>query len=902
MRHIFNLLPWTRRRLEGDLDREVRYHVERRVADLIASGVGEEDARRRVRLELGGMPQIREQVRDVWIARWLDHVGRDVRYAVRTLIRNPGFAATAMLSFALGIGANAAIFSLVDHALLRRLPVSEPARLVHVAWRGNSLSSSWGTGNLMSYPLCRELDQQTQFFDGAFCRHPTSVFIATGQQHLPARAEIVSGSYFPVLGVRPHLGRLIDRSDDLQPGAHPVVVLSHDYWTTQLASAPDVVGRKVLVNSHPMTVIGVAPAGFRGVDPLDAPAVWIPAMMKRPATPEWDRLLDRRAAWLHVFARVKRGAAAETTGAALQPWFASAIDAESRSEDFPKATREQRQEFFASTIHLLPAANGLSSARLALERPLLVLLGGTALLVVLAMLNVASLLLARGAARTREVTTRMALGASRGRIASQLLVESLFIALLGGFVGLDAALAVSKGLLAFLPEGVDLQLGMDQRIFLFALAISVVTGATSGLVPAWRAGRTSLVFKERSGFGGRGTVRLRKAIVVTQMAFALVLLTGAGLFVRTLAELYARDLGFVPRDVVMFRVEPDAIGYSASDAPRLVRDLMATLQGVPAIESVSVANSHVLSGGSPRRVFTIESDTRVVTERAVPIMRVGPRFFATVGTPVVSGREFTEADTRDIEKTGYRAVVVNESFARRYLGGRNPVGYRVGVGNQPDTQTTIEIVGMIKDFSFRHVRVDAEPEHVFFPFAETGPLAGNGSLYLKLRGEPESALASIRTAVARVDARLPLISLTTIEDRIGLALKSERMLATLSSAFAVIALLLAVIGVYGVLSFVVTQRKQEIGVRLALGATRFDAVWLVLRDALVMVSAGTIIALPATWMLRRLVESQLFGVRAFDGPTLAVAFVLLGVVALGAAAWPAWRAASVDPTDALRPE
>jgi predicted permease len=890
--------------MERELDRELRYHVDRRVDDLTRSGVSESEARRRVALEFGGVVQVREEVLETWIWRWLDNASRDLRYTVRTLVRSPGFAATAMISLALGIGANTAIFSLVDQVLLRNLPVQEPERLVHLGWQGGSLSSSWGTGDLMSYPLCRDLDEQRQFFDGAFCRHPTTVNVSTGQQHNPVPADIVSGSYFSVLGVRPEAGRLIDRSDDLQPGAHPVVVLSHTYWRNVLGAAPDAVGRQILVNNAPMTVIGIAPAGFTGVDPLAAPALWIPAMMKRQATPEWDRLLDRRAAWMHVFARLEPGMTAERAEVGLQPWFKSMLDADTRREGFPTVTAELRRTFLASSLQVTPAARGLSDVRGALQRPLLVLMWGTSLLVLLSSLNVASLLLARGAARIREVTTRMALGASRGRITSQLLVEGLLIALAGGWLGLLIAPAVSQVLLLYLPADAELSTRIDHRVFLFALLASTVTGALCGLAPAWQAGRGALIssLRERSSGAGGGAMPLRKAIVVAQLAFTLVLLIGAGLFVQTLTRLQTRDLGFARTHLIMFRVEPDAIGYSASDAPRFMRDLLRKLQEVPGVEQAAIANTSMMTGGSPRRILTIEAERRTVTDRAVPMMRVGPGFFSTLGTPVIAGREFTADDTRDIEKAGYRAIIVNETFARRYFGNLSPIGRRVGQGNQPNTVTSIEIVGVVKDISFRFVRNDQEPEHVFFPFAETGPLAGNGTFYLKARGAPESTLASIRAAVDEVDPRLPVVSLTTVQDRIDHALRSERMLATLSSGFGIVALLLSVVGLYGVMSFVCTRRTQEIGVRLALGATRANAVWMIVRDALIMIAAGIGIALPAVWALKRLVQAELFGVGAFDALTVALASCLLGLVAIGAAMIPAWRAASVSPTAALRLE
>jgi predicted permease len=606
---------------------------------------------------------------------------------------------------------------------------------------------------------------------------------------------------------------------------------------------------------------------------------------------------------MHVLGRLKPGVTAEQARAGLQPWFKSMLEEEMRAEGFPKVSAELRQNFLTSSIDVLPAARGLSDLRDPLQRPLGVLFAGTLLLVLLASLNVAGLLLARGAARGRELTTRMALGASRGRITSQLLVESLLITLAGGWLGLLMAPAVSRVLLSFLSQDVDLTTGIDWRIFLFAFLVSVVSGMICGFAPALQARSRSLIeaIKKQSAVGTRGGVRVRKTIVAAQMAFALVLLIGAGLFVQTLARLYAKDRGFTSSSLLMFRVEPDSIGYSPSEAPQVMANLLHRLHGVPGVERAAIANASLLTGGSARRFLTIQADRRIVTERALPIMRVSPGFFATLGTPVIAGREFNEADTRDLEKTGYRSIVVNESFARRYFGGRSPVGHFVGIGNQPDTATTIEIVGMVKDFTFRFVRDDREPEHLFFPFAEAGPLAGNGTFYVKVRGAPDSVSGSIRAAVGEVDARLP-VALRTGDEQIDRSLRSERMLATLSSAFGAIALLLSVVGLYGVMSFVVTRRAQEIGLRLALGATRRAAVWLVIRDALIMIGAGTAVGLPAAWALRRLVQAQLYGVAAFDAPTIVFASGLLALVAVGAAMLPAWRAASISPSDALRVE
>jgi predicted permease len=352
------------------------------------------------------MPNVLGTLRGQWIWRWLEDCRRDVRHGVRRLVRMPTFTLTAVLSLALGIGANAAIFSLVDQVLLRALPVRDPHRLVLIDWRGNALADGWGSGNLMSYPMCRDLHAQTQFFEGVFCRHPTTVNLSAGGEHQPVLAEIVSGTYFPVLGVRPYLGRLIAESDDLQRDAHPVVVIAHDYWANALGSATDIVGRKVLVNNHPMTVIGVAEPGFSGMDVGEGAALWIPATMKRQVTPGWDRLFDRRARWMHVFGRLKSGVTAESAKVGLQPWFKSVLESDRQLESFPRTTPEQLRSFLASSLDVTPASRGRLNMRRAMEAPLWILLAGTSLLVLLACSNVASLLLARGAARGRAHAAR----------------------------------------------------------------------------------------------------------------------------------------------------------------------------------------------------------------------------------------------------------------------------------------------------------------------------------------------------------------------------------------------------------------------------------------------------------------------------------------------------------------
>ncbi len=744
-------------RRDDDLEEELRLHLELVAEEARRRGHDPREAVRIAQLETGGRAQTMEALRDQRGLRWLDDVARDVSCGLRTLKRRPGLTAAAVVSLALGIGANTGIFSLADQALLRSLPVREPQRLVLLQWRGDSLSTTYGEGiNLLSYPLCRELAEQDRIFDGVFCRTSAGVNVSAGQQYEPARAELVSGSYFSVLGVQPELGRLIDTSDDVRPGEHPVVVLSFDYWQNSFAGAADAVGRSVWLNNHPMTVIGVAASGFRGTDPGEPAALWIPAVMAREATPEFNRVLDRRTLWLHVFGRLNRGVTVQAANTGLQPWFSSRLEAETRREEFSRITSEERREFLASTIEVESAPRGWSNVRRSLAQPLWLLLAGTTLLLLLACLNVASLLLARGAERTQELTTRMALGASQGRVARQLIVESLLIALAGGLLGLALAPAVSRVLLAFLPEGASLTATVDYRMLLFTFAVSIVAGALCGVAPALQAHRRPLAASINGRLtAGRATVRFRKALVGAQLALTLVLLAGAGLFVQTLTRLYAQDRGFDSDSLVMFRVDPAGTGRTASEAPGVMRALLLTLQGAPGVERVAIANNALLSGGSPSRNFTVDAERRLVA-RFVPIMRISEGFFATIGVRVLAGHEFDEHDTLGIDETGIRSVIVNASFANRYFGDANPVGRRVGLGDRPGTAMDIEIVGVVDDFSRRFLRDDQRPDHVFIPFAQAGEAAGDGSFYVKVRGDPAAALTSLRSAVAQVDEKLPL--------------------------------------------------------------------------------------------------------------------------------------------------
>ena len=900
---ITQLANWFRRKkLESGLDRELSYHLDRRIIDLERSGLPIGEARRQALLELGGIAQIQEEVRDIWLIRWLRDFTYDLRFSARSFLRTPSFIITAVLSLVLGIGATTAIYSLVDQVLLHALPVRQPERLVLIDWRGDQVANGFGSWNLMSYPICRDLDKQKQFFEGVFCRALTTVNLSTGGDYRPATAEIVSGNYFPVLGVGPALGRVLANDDDGTPNANPVAVLSYDFWDTQLGGAPDVVGREVLVNRHPLTIIGVAASTFNGIDVGQVPSIWIPASMSAQAIPGFNDLLDRRTRWMQVLGRLNQGVTLQEAQAGLQPWFKAMLQEDTLRAGFPVITTERRQEFLNSSLVLAAAPQGHSSLRRRLSEPLWVLFAVTAVLLGLACLNVSGLFLARGSARDREIGTRLVLGASRGRLGRQLLADSLLIALVGGLLGVAAAPIAVRTLIAFLPQGTAptaLRASVDSRLLLFALVASVAAGLLSGLAPAWQAGRRSLVssLRERGGtaFGG---VRLRKVIVTVQIALTLTLVVGAGLFLRTLDALMAKGPGFITSSLVSFGIDSLRSGYSTAEGNRLIRRIDEAVRQSPITQASAIARFPLLTGGSWNDEMTILADKRISTDRDVNLNSVTPGFFQTMGIRIIAGRNFDERDARAPGEPGWGSAIVNEAFVKRYLGGRSPLGVRICAGSGPNAKPDIEIVGVMSNFSYRGLREDSE--QAYFPFYEGEH--SFGTFYVRVRGTPESSFASLRAIVHSADPSLPMTDFRTLDEQLDRSVNTEHILATLSGSFNTLALLLSLVGLYGVMSFVVTQRTREIGIRLALGAMPWSAIWLVLRDALAMILSGIGIGLPFVWALGRLVESQLYDVKPSDPAVIAITILVLGSAALGAALIPAYRASGVNPTDALRVE
>jgi predicted permease len=895
------LVNWFRRKqMERDLDRELQYHLDRRITGLKNSGLPAQEARNRAMLELGGVAQMQEEVRDIWLRWWLTDFIYDFRFSLRSFLGTPSFTITAALSLMLGIGATTAIYSLLDQVLLHSLPVRQPERLVLIDWQGDQVGNGFGSRNLMSYPICRDLDQQKQFFEGVFCRALTTVNLSIGSDTSPATAEIISGNYFPALGVGPTVGQVITSDDDHAPNS--VAVLSYDFWRTHLVGASNVVGRKVLVNGHPLTIIGVAAPTFRGIDVGEVPVLWIPASMSTAVIPGLNYLLDRRTFWMQVLGRLNQGMTLRRAQAGLQPWFKAMLQEDMGRQGFPVITAERRQRFLNSSLTLTAAPQGHSELRMQLSEPLWMLFATTAVLLGLVCLNVSGLFLARASTRAREIATRLALGASSGRLARQLLAESLLIAFAGGLLGIAAVPIGVRVLIAFIPQGTGanaLHAGIDSRLLLFALLVTVIAGIVSGLAPAFQSSQYSLAssLRERGGTAF-GRVRLRKVMVTAQIALAFTLVVGAGLFVRTFDALMAKGPGFVPSSLVSFGIDAMRAGYSNAEGEGVMGRIDEAIHHSPMSQKSAIARFPLLTGGSWNDPMTIFADQTISTDRDVNLNAVTPGFFETMGIKLLAGRNFDDHDISPPGRPGYRSAIVSAGFVKRYLAGRNPLGVRICRGTGPNAKPTMEIVGVMSDFSYRGLRDNTE--QAYFPFYEgEHPF---GTFYVRVRGNPEPSLESLRVIVRRAAPNLPMTDFRTLNEQVHRSLNAERMSATLSGTFSTIALLLSLVGIYGVMSFVATQRTHEIGIRLALGARRWSTIWLVLRDGLVMIFSGVCVGIPIVLALGRLVESQLYEVRSWDPTVIAIAILAICLAGLGATLLPAHRASGVNATDALRAE
>jgi predicted permease len=858
-----------------------------------------------------------DATRYLTFAGWLDTVFRDLKYTYRTLARAPGFTAVAVLTLALGIGANTAIFSLLDQVLLRLLPVKDPQQLVLLTMKGRHYGSNWG-GNAISHPMFRDFRDHNEVFSDMFCRFPTSASLSFGQQSERVFVELVSGSYFSTLGVVPAMGRILTPEDDVVPSGHPFVVLNYNFWKTRFAGDPQVVGRTLNLNNYKMTVVGVAQAGFDGVELGFSPKIFIPIMMQPQivvGNPE-DMLKTRRTRWVNTFGRLKPGISQQQAKAALQPFMHSMLEMEVQQKEFNRASKYDRDEFLECSIDVLPGSQGRSYTRRQLTTPLWVLMATTGVVLLIACANLANLMLVRGSGRVKEIAVRLAMGATRPRIIGQLLIESLSLSVLGGITGLAVAFWADRALMKiYLPSdsgGMNISSAPDLRILLFNLAVTLLTGIIFGLVPALQTTKPNIAgtLKDQAGavVGGGGNHRLRKGLVVVQVTLSLLLLVGAGLFVRSLANLRNLGPGFSPERLVAFQIDPSLNGFTPERLRIFYPQLSDALSSIPGVRSVGLASMRILEDNEWDSGMSVEGFTPAKPdEHAEPYMNaIGPNYFATLGVPIIEGRDFTIND-RHIVKHGPEewnwaptTVMINEKFAQKYFTGRNPIGLHLGFGTDPGTPTDMEVIGVVKDFKYTNLR-DEIPVQAYIPYLGDRFLGGM-TIYVRTTGDANQLMSTVRSTVRDKDPDVPIYAMRTTEVTINESLSTERMIASLSAVFGFLATLLAVIGLYGVMAYTVAQRTREVGIRIALGAARGKVIWLVMREVLLLVAIGVIAGVTASLALTRVVQSQLFGLTPHDPLTLGLATAALALVACAAGYIPALRASRLDPMVALRYE
>ena len=837
-------------------------------------------------------------------------MGQDIRYALRQLRRSPAFTLTVVVTLALGIGANAAVFTLFDQALLRMLPVEKPKELVRFAWTGSfsgSMSSFGGdSGNYFSYPMYKDLRDKNQVFTGMIASDRTGVGLSWRNEAQQQDAEVVTGNYFDVLGVHPAIGRLLTQQDDTAKNSNPVAVISYNEWKTRFGGIRDIAGQNVLVNGHSFTVLGVAPQGFDSAIGGYRPAIFIPISMVEIAMP-WramhDDLNNHQSVWLTVVARLKPGTTVEQAQASLVPLWRSLRTYELTL--YKHASERFKANFVEkATFKVIDDSKGFSPGRADLKKPLTILLSMAGLLVLLCAINVATLLLLRAAGRAREMSMRYALGAKRGRILSQLLVEGMLLGAGGAAAGIGLAPMVATVLVRIMtssdPGQEPYSSSLDMRILLFTLAVSLLASFIFSVAPVFHFLRPDLAnsLRQSAGTASRGSQRFRKLAVGAQIALSVLLLGGAGLFVRTLDNLRRQQVGWDTTHIAVFELQPSASGYGEDRTPQIIRNSLDALSRIPGVTNVASTTDPELSGDSETSNFSIQGYKPGDEENMnFEMPRISAGYFATLRQPILMGREFTEGDAKGQPKV----AVVNLAFAKRFFGSaQNAVGRLITEGGGDNIKYDTTIIGVVGDTRHTDMRTPLAAA-VYQPyFQDEHP---NGVIvYVRASLEPEAIEPAIRHAMHQVDSTLVVAGLRTMAEQIDHVSSDERALAVLAIGFSLLALAMAAVGLYGVLAYSTTQRTREIGVRLALGAPRTRVVALVVREMAMIAAGAIVIAIPSVVGLAQLFKSQLYGVTAADPLTLAGAVALTLLMILLAAALPARRAAQVEPMQALRTE
>jgi len=929
-----------------DMDEELLAFQQASAQEKIRSGLSPHEAQRAARIEMGSIETVKHKVRSATWESTAEGIAHDIRISFRSLAKSPGFTAVAILSLALGIGGNTAIFTLIHQVLLRNLPVRDPQQLVTF---GNSDDGGvlggidLGSYGMFPWYFARQLQADPGPFQGiaaygSFSQKVSLRLPAAGKDisdnaAILAPANLVSGNYFSVLGAQPLIGRAIAPSDDATPGSGAVVVLSYHFWQQSLSSDPAILGKTITINNTPFTVIGVMPETFHGImlSLIEPTELWTPITMQT-VVQQGSSLLTPQSGlyFLHLFARLTPQAATNKAQLAQsQTWLDQQIRAGIRASEGTSISPARQQEIDRITVPLLSAANGVSSFRSQYGDSLRILMAVVALVLLIACANLANFLLARAATRQREIATRLALGSSRARIVRQCLIETLLLSLCGGLLGLSIAFAATRALIAFFSQGnpyIALDATPNLPVLLFTLAVSLITGLLFGLAPALTAARTGAATtlssnaRTAQGSGGKSSRVWPKTLVTAQIMLSLLLLVGAGLFLRTLRNLQNQDYGFERTNLLLASFNAQLAGYKPSQTPALHQTLLEHISALPGVRSAALSATPPISGGAWSSTIRIPGYTPAPKESMVSILnRVSGQYFETANIPIVAGRPITPADSA----TSLKVVVINQALANRFFPKGDAIGRSLSI--DINSKGPRRIVGIARDTKARDPRATEPTRMTYIPLAQIEPFVPAdsdssakgrnadaafeenndrfaGTILVRTTGDPAKTIANLRAAVTATDPNLALLNVTTIHDQVSTMMSHDELISSLTAIFSLLALVLACIGLYGVMTYNVVRRTNEIGIRIALGAQSNGVLWMVLKESLILLAIGVALGIPATLLATRTIKSQLFGLSPTDPFTFIAAALVISLVTLIAAWFPAHRATKVDPMVALRYE
>ena len=895
-----------RERLEAEMSAELADHLERLTADMVRMGYEPEDAARRARIALGAATMHKEDMRASVGLRWWDELRADLRYGARVLRKSPGFTAIAATSLALAIGANTMIFSLAKSVLYDRLHVQHAEQLRMLSWiadKRNAVSSLWGDfypdpngggmlGSVFSYPVYQQLRAHNTVLEDLFAYKEDSMNATMNGNARRVNVDLVSGNFFAELGTRPQLGRTVQASDDATPGAGAVAVISEGVWEREFGRSPSVLGQTITVNQVPLTIIGVNPRGFTGAkNAHDSPDLFVPLSMQPVVDPKGKNeslLNDNGRWWLNVVGRVRPGIASAQAEAALNVELAAAT----------RATITVKPDQTTPRLLLADGSRGINYAARTFRRPVTVLMTMTGFVLLLACANIANLLLARGAKRQREMSVRLALGAGRGRVMRQLLTESLMLAGMGGAGGLLVGYLGRNLIPRLMSTGWEttFEVPMDWGVFAFAAAVTVLTGLIFGMAPAWLAARAEVssslkesaqtTTRRRKGLGG-------KAIVAFQIALSTLLVVGAGLFLRTLFALNAIDVGFRTDHLILFEVSPPVHRYGPGKDVALHQRLEQGFAALPGVEGVAPSWTAYIADNMSNDDFKPEDETGDHHD-AEYVNAVSNSFFQTMRIPILAGRGFGAQDTVSSQKV----AVINQALAKKRFPNMNAVGKRFVTGD--DKPVLVQIVGICADTHYATLR-DEPPPQFFMPYVQQ-PEVGGMTYAIRSQTDVATLVPALRRVVQQIDRDLPMVDVRTQRQQIDENMQTERMFAALTTGFGVLALALACVGIYGIMAYTVANRRNEIGIRMALGAQPGQVRGMILRESTWLALVGIAAGVGGALGLTRLVKSMLYGIQPYDPTTILGGVLILLAVALAAGWIPARRAARVQPMEALRHE